>query len=52
MAFGGKLPKGALGPQAMRLVYKDADGDWLLLQSDENWDAFLATARKIMVTYK
>lgn len=34
----------------MKLVYLDADGDWMLLTKTDSWAAFCATARRLLVT--
>jgi hypothetical protein len=40
-----KLPSGKA-----RLVYQDADGDWLLLQPEAPWHLFSRSVRKLVVT--
>ncbi len=47
-AFGERLPKKA----GMRLVYQDADGDWLLLLPDVPWQLFAGSVRRLLVTFK
>ncbi|GAB4814059.1 hypothetical protein N2152v2_001105 [Parachlorella kessleri] len=47
-AFGERLPRKA----GMRLVYQDADGDWLLLLPDVPWQLFAGSVRRLLVTYK
>ncbi|KAI3428785.1 hypothetical protein D9Q98_007605 [Chlorella vulgaris] len=44
-SFSDKLPSGKA-----RLVYQDADGDWLLLQPEAPWHLFTRSVRKLVVT--
>jgi len=42
---------GLLPPQPQaKLVYLDADGDWMMITRDDHWASFCATARKLLVT--
>jgi len=47
--------KGAFAPSLLpqpqlKLVYLDAEGDWMLLSKNDTWSTFCATASKLLVT--
>jgi hypothetical protein len=49
-AFAHTAVSGCLATPEVKLVYMDGEGDWLRVTQDDAWPAFVAAARKLLVS--